>query len=155
MRFDLWTCALAAALLGLATVSASAQPVHGSFERTCRNIRVSGPALTADCRDASGHYRTSSVSYDQCRGDIANNNGLLFCDIADRGRRVTGSFERSCRNIQTAGGTLTAECADASGRYRRSSMDLDRCRGDIANNDGRLSCNDGFSNGDRRNDNGR
>jgi hypothetical protein len=152
MRFDLWTCAIAAAFLGLATIAASAQPVHGSFERTCRNIRIAGPALTADCRDASGHFRTSSVAYDQCRGDIANNNGLLFCDIANRGRRVTGSFEQSCRNIQTSGGILSAECADASGRIRRSSLNLDRCRGDIANADGRLICNDGFSgNGDRRN----
>ena len=156
MRFDLRTCAIAAAFLGLATIMASAQPVHGSFGRTCRNIRISGPALTADCRDASGHFRTSSVAYDQCRGDIANNNGLLFCDIASRGRRVTGSFEQSCRNIQTSGGVLTAECADASGRIRRSSLNLDRCRGDIANADGRLICNDGFSgNGDRRYDNGR
>ena len=156
MRFDLWTCAIAVSLLSLATLAASAQPVRGSFERTCRNIRVSGPSLTADCRDASGRYRTSSVAYDQCRGDIANNNGLLFCDIADRGRRVTGSFEQSCRNIQTSGGTLTADCADSSGRIRHSTMDLGRCRGDIANNDGRLICNDGFSgNGDRRNGNGR
>jgi hypothetical protein len=156
MRFDLSTCAIAASLLSIATLTASAQPVRGSYESTCRNIRISGPALTADCRDASGHYRTSSVAYDQCRGDIANNNGLLFCDIANRGRRVTGSFEQSCRNIQTSGGTLTADCADASGRIRHSSLDMDRCRGDIANNDGRLGCNDGFSNnGDRRNDNGR
>src|SRR6185312_7255273 len=41
-----------------------------------------------------------------------------------------GSYQRSCRNYNSAGGALTAECADAQGRYHSSTLNTGQCRGD-------------------------
>jgi hypothetical protein len=54
-----------------------------------------------------------------------------------------GSYLNSCRYAEERGGVLYAECRDSSGRYRSTSMSLRGCRGDIANNGGRLYCRDG------------
>jgi hypothetical protein len=53
----------------------------------------------------------------------------------------SGSYGGSCRNTQSAGGVLTAECADSQGRYHMSSIPFGQCRGDIGNNNGMLTCN--------------
>ena len=82
----------------------------------------------------------------------------------------SGSFQGSCRNVQSSNGTLTAECSDGRGAYRSSSINASQCRGDIGNNAGMLSCNGataaggsvvsdnnnrgGNNNNDRRNNNG-
>jgi hypothetical protein len=58
-----------------------------------------------------------------------------------------GSYQRSCRNYNSAGGTLTAECADPQGRYHSSTLPTGQCRGDISNNNGMLSCNGGQATG--------
>ena len=152
MNFDFRICAAAAALLGFACMasSASAQPVSGSFQATCRNIQTYGNALTADCRDPSGHYHTSSIGTDNCRGDIGNNNGTLFCNAGNAPGRnnsyggpqqVSGSFQRTCRRIEVSGGMLTAECRDPSGHYHGSSLAYAQCNGDIGNDNGSLFCN--------------
>jgi hypothetical protein len=52
-----------------------------------------------------------------------------------------GSYSQSCRNTQSAGGVLTAECADTQGRYHMSSLPFGQCHGAIGNNNGMLSCN--------------
>ncbi|MDB5460640.1 MAG: hypothetical protein JWO72_2381 [Caulobacteraceae bacterium] len=77
--------------------------------------------------------------------------------------QAAGSFQQSCRNTQTAGGVLTAECADSNGRFHVSSIPFAQCRGDIGNNNGMLACNGASAtggslvatdnNGDRRNNN--
>jgi hypothetical protein len=199
MRFNLWTGAAAVALLSLANMPANAQT--GSFQSTCRNIGTNGSMLVAECRDPSGKFHSTSLNYTQCKGDIGNNNGSLFCNGAtaapanvnggnangNSGRGngngpgnaaaadpAAGSFRSTCRNIQTSGSTLSAECADTSGRYRGSSIAFTQCRGDIGNNNGMLSCNGatgvasnngnngsnnngnngGFNNGNGRGDNG-
>lgn len=53
----------------------------------------------------------------------------------------SGSFQSSCRNVQSSNGTLTAECSDGRGSYRSSSINASQCRGDIGNSSGMLSCN--------------
>lgn len=53
----------------------------------------------------------------------------------------SGSYQSSCRNVQSNGGTLTAECSDGRGSFRSSSINASQCRGDIGNNAGMLSCN--------------
>lgn len=53
----------------------------------------------------------------------------------------SGSFQSSCRNVQTGNGSLTAECSDGRGNYRSSTINSSQCRGDIGNNGGMLSCN--------------
>ena len=78
-------------------------------------------------------------------------------------QQASGSFQGSCRNVQTGGGVLTAECADSNGQYRVSSIPFSQCRGDIGNNNGMLVCNGATATGgsivgnagntDRRNNN--
>jgi CVNH domain len=52
-----------------------------------------------------------------------------------------GSYLRSCQNVQTQGDRLVADCRRADGSWGRTSLDVDRCVGGIANMDGRLTCN--------------
>ena len=176
MRFDLWTCAASAALLLGMALPANAQ-ASGSYQATCRRIQASGAFLTAECRDPSGKYHSSTIAYTQCKGDIGNNNGTLFCNGAmatgaapaggggGGGRAsgggapaasndpASGSFRATCRNIQTAGNMLRADCADPSGRYHGSSIAFGQCRSDIANSNGMLSCNGATAVADGANNN--
>ena len=55
-------------------------------------------------------------------------------------QQAAGSFQRSCRNQQVAGGTLSAECADTAGRFHTTSIPFTQCHGDIGNNNGTLNC---------------
>jgi hypothetical protein len=54
-----------------------------------------------------------------------------------------GSYQRSCRNYSSAGGVLSAECADAQGRFHQSTLNIGQCRGDISNSNGVLACSGG------------
>jgi hypothetical protein len=76
-----------------------------------------------------------------------------------------GSYRSSCRDWRTDGSILTATCSAGYG-WRQSSIDYLRCRGDIANDRGRLVCRNEWSDrrdwgdgdhrgdGDRRGDDG-
>src|SRR6266853_1896772 len=56
----------------------------------------------------------------------------------------SGSYARSCTNIQSYGGRVTAECRRMDGSWDRTTLDgAHRCPGGIANTDGRLTCNYG------------
>jgi hypothetical protein len=78
---------LAAGLVAMAALGASslaipsiarAQP-RGSYAETCRDASASGGVLSAQCLDARGRPRQSSLGYSSCRGDISNQNGVLSC----------------------------------------------------------------------------
>ncbi|MGK3991129.1 CVNH domain-containing protein [Sorangium sp. So ce136] len=59
----------------------------------------------------------------------------------DRGREPQGSYRRTCRDVRTDRGTLSARCQDRRGNYHRTRMeDYRRCRGDIENDNGHLRC---------------
>jgi hypothetical protein len=58
-----------------------------------------------------------------------------------------GSYQRSCRAYSSSNGVLTAECADAQGRYHQSTLNTAQCRGDIANSNGMLACPGGQASG--------
>ncbi len=73
-------------LLGLflatgVSVSAHAQaPPPGSYQQSCREIRMHGPTLTAVCRRANGRgEQVTALNIASCVGDIGNNNGHLQC----------------------------------------------------------------------------
>jgi rSAM-associated Gly-rich repeat protein len=52
----------------------------GSYQQSCRNIRMSGGTLTASCPTGNGNWVTTSINPRSCRGaDIANRNGQLVC----------------------------------------------------------------------------
>ena len=53
-----------------------------------------------------------------------------------------GTYVQSCRNIISMdGGFITAECADAQGRFQVSYIKAAACKGDIGNKNGALNCN--------------
>ena len=58
----------------------------------------------------------------------------------------SGSYQQSCTNVWMNGSTLTASCSNNSGQLVRSSLDVNGCRGDIANINGQLRCN-GYNSG--------
>src|SRR5713226_4361484 len=55
----------------------------------------------------------------------------------------SGSYARSCTNVQAYGGQVTADCRRMDGSWDRTTLDANRCAGGIANTDGRLTCNNG------------
>ncbi|WP_437591757.1 CVNH domain-containing protein [Sorangium sp. So ce1000] len=69
---------------------------------------------------------------------------LSSSDVAQaqaRARPPRGSYSRTCRDIRTVRGTLFARCEDRSGNWHPTRLDaFKRCRGDIANDNGRLRC---------------
>ena len=55
-----------------------------------------------------------------------------------------GSYLRTCTDIRMEGRTLVAVCRRADGREQRTALsDVERCIGDIGNNNGVLQCHRG------------
>lgn len=121
----------------------------GSYQQSCRDIRMTGPTLTASCRDSRGRWNYSSIRVDQCRGDIQNVGGQLRCGSSGGpgwgGGLPAGSYQQSCRDARVTGNTLSANCRDNRGRWSFSSIRFNDCRGGIRNDNGRLVCD--FSGG--------
>src|SRR5262252_4786840 len=69
------------ALAGL-SISADAQaPPPGSYQRTCREIRMQGPTLSAVCSREQGRgEQVTALNVARCVGDIRNLNGQLQCN---------------------------------------------------------------------------
>jgi hypothetical protein len=57
--------------------------------------------------------------------------------------QVRGSYLQSCPNVTMEGPLIVAGCLDRNGQVRASRIDPRSCRGDIANNNGRLTCGGG------------
>jgi len=51
-----------------------------------------------------------------------------------------GSYRSSCRDERVKNHVLTAECQRDNGNYRKVSLDLRNCDGNIRNDNGKLSC---------------
>lgn len=81
--------------------------------------------------------------------------GLLATSAVSAGAQVfgyggnlpSGSYQQSCSNARMNGATLSASCTTNNGQQRWSSMNVNGCNGDIANNNGQLTCNGGYYNG--------
>jgi hypothetical protein len=126
----------------------------GDYVQTCRNIRTNGNRLDAECQKRNGGWRRTSLSLDGCYGGIINNDGHLQCgsgygqgsypgDYSGgyRGSGPAGSYTQTCRNIRTNGNRLDADCQSRDGNWRHTTLDeFDRCRGEIANDNGHLMC---------------
>jgi hypothetical protein len=71
-------------LFGVAALSLSAYaqaPPPGSYQQSCRDIRMQGWTLAAVCRRADGRgEQVSALNVARCVGDIGNNNGQLICN---------------------------------------------------------------------------
>jgi hypothetical protein len=127
----------------------------GSYTQTCRDVRTRYNVLHARCQTRDGQWvDTALESFARCGGEITNENGHLRCGgyrggdrdrdrdgDRDRGHGPRGSYSETCRNIEARGDSLRALCQTMSGRWNETSLnDVDRCVGDIVNDDGRLEC---------------
>jgi len=53
---------------------------NGSYTQTCQEIRVHGDDLEARCQTTDGKWhKTKLDKFQDCRGDLANENGTLRC----------------------------------------------------------------------------
>jgi hypothetical protein len=70
----------AAVLAGLAGAAYGQAPPPGSYQQSCRQIRMQGTTLTAVCQRAKGRSeQPTALNVAHCVGDIGNNNGQLQC----------------------------------------------------------------------------
>src|SRR6202022_3160369 len=70
--------------------------------------------------------------------------GSLFLQPAHAQSMPQGSYRTSCTDIRVEDRTLTAVCRIADGREQRTSLtDVNRCVGDIGNDNGVLKCSHG------------
>lgn len=155
MTRGLLSALIVAAGASIAIAPANAQPIpSGSYQRTCENISVYDTTLRARCQTSDGDRTNSQLEdFDECDGDIGNNDGNLTCardtgrdddndsDNRDYDRLPPGSYQQSCQQERASDGDLTANCADRNGRLHQSRMqNYASCRGDISNDNGTLRC---------------
>jgi hypothetical protein len=69
--------------------------------------------------------------------------GAVYIHPAHAQPAPQGSYLDSCRHIGMEGDRLFADCRRMDGGWQRTVLDVDRCVGDIGNQDGRLTCNRG------------
>jgi len=68
--------------------------------------------------------------------------GIGWSVPAHAQRVPQGSYLTSCSDVRVEGDTLVARCRTRDGRERRSALaGINRCVGDIGNNNGTLQCN--------------
>src|SRR5262249_5235558 len=80
----------------------------GTYQQSCKNIKVRGDDLYARCKDANSHYHDTVLNHaDRCWGDISNNNANLVCLQSGS---PNGSFTQTCRDINVRWNTLRARC---------------------------------------------
>src|SRR5689334_18082863 len=76
---------------------------------------------------------------------------VLLAATGEAAQLPPGSYQQSCHNayVDSSGGKmkLYAECPDRQGRIQHSGIQFMKCSGDIANQDGELSCVQGASGG--------
>ena len=70
--------------------------------------------------------------------------GSMFVQPAHAESAPQGSYRSSCTDARVEDRTLTAVCRIADGREQGTSLtDVNRCVGDIGNDNGALTCNHG------------
>ncbi len=113
----------------------------GPWQRSCRNIEVSGDFLVADCRADDGRWRETAIEWRGCDGDIAVDDGRLYCEEAStRDAFPQGTWVSTCRDFAYEAGWLYAECRRRDGSWRDAQIFADDCASTISNSDGRLVC---------------
>lgn len=146
MRSAIKVCLLALTIATCATHARAQGIPPGSYRQTCFNIQMQNWTLYANCQDVDGRWRTTSLpDVRSCVGDVTNVNGELRCNRGEAWRAPNnlprGSYLETCRSAKLRGDRLFAKCETVSGDWVRSSLDdVQRCVGDIVNDDGQLQC---------------
>src|SRR5262249_13835516 len=91
---------------------------QGSYQQTCRDIRQNGDRLEATCEKRNGGWRTTSIDYRGCRGEIVNDDGHLRCGNNGygsgygrggwQGGLPRGTYQQTCQDIRMNGNRLEA-----------------------------------------------
>ena len=112
----------------------------GSYTDSCKNIQMKGTTLHAVCKSLDGRELPISLKEaNRCAEGVANINGILNCEIS--GVLPPGSYIATCRDVRLQGTTLYATCNDGKDHWLSASLrDLQKCSGDIANQNGMLRC---------------
>ncbi|KAF8596759.1 Cyanovirin-N [Ceratobasidium sp. AG-I] len=102
----------------------------GNFSSSCKDIKVSGTTLKANCKNSKKVYVAASVSLYKC---LANYGGKLACAV-----NFDGRYSDSCSScIFPPGTSQSYACICKPNKNTPSSIDLDKC---IANYAGTLAC---------------
>jgi hypothetical protein len=119
--------------------AAPSQP-GGPYTDSCKNIQMKGTTLHAVCKSLDGReLPTTLKDANRCAEGVANINGILNCEIS--GVLPPGSYIASCRDVRVQGTTLYATCNDGKDHWLSASLrDVQKCNGDIANQNGALRC---------------
>lgn len=77
-----------AAFLSLALISPAAAIPPGTYQQSCKDIKLKDPdgdsaRIQARCKDSRGEWRKTAFEIDRCWGDLANIDGELVC-VADQ-----------------------------------------------------------------------
>jgi len=124
---------------------AGKQPPNGSYKNSCKNIRVDGNQLKAKCEKKNGNWNNTSIKYNNCKGDISNNNGELSCNGSGGSKIPKGSYRDSCKNSNVEGKWLYSNCKKKNGSWNKTSLKYKDCNKDIKNDNGNLTCGSGNS----------
>lgn len=124
----------------------------GSYQQSCRDLRMRGDRLEGQCQRTDGGWNHTSLrAVERCIGDIDNIDGQLTCNrnVA----RPGGNYAQSCRDIRMRYNTLYARCQNRDGRWVDTALDgFLQCRAGVENVDGQLRCGGGGNDWDRRRD---
>lgn len=139
---------LIALLLSIVGYSSAVLAGTESFRQTCIVRYEDYNRIQADCRTSYGNYVYNDYRKIYCPGDLANIEGRLVCQSGDGYNPPPswglpyGSYQMTCVNCTASGSTLSCQCRDLQNRYRHTRLNnYHWCHGDIANLNGRLSCN--------------
>ena len=116
------------------------KPPSGTYKNSCRDIKLEGNKLKAECQKKNGNYKRTSINYKNCSRDIWNDNGELSCKKKNGVKLPKGSYKDTCRNAYTEGKRLYAECKKRGGGWNESSINYKNCDKDISNDNGKLVC---------------
>jgi hypothetical protein len=119
----------------------------GSYQRSCQQIFVTGNTLEAVCKSRGGSSIGSSLAnFQTCVGEIYNVDGFLTC-VHGQGNLPAGDYRGTCRDLSWNGSVLAGTCKSRRGAWGPTSLnDVGKCRGEINNIDGFLTCAKGDDN---------
>ena len=146
-------------VLALTPAGQSQGVPYGSYQRTCRDIRINGDRLSARCRRVDGGWNNTSLDFRNCPGEVINDNGNLRCGGYGDNRGYDnrgyysggygrwgggvppGDYRRTCRNAYMQGDNLSATCQRFDGGWNNTSLkNVGRCQSRIVNDNGNLRC---------------
>jgi hypothetical protein len=94
---------------GAAAADSANWPPDSSYRQSCKDIRMDGKTLRANCEDQDGKWVSASLENARDHnGNIGNCNGILTVGACPQPPQ--GPYTKSCREIRMKGTTLHAEC---------------------------------------------